>query len=160
MLVSKARRIESFVPSWSCQTLVVTKSSTRATFEAAIAERERAFDDRLAAATRHAERAKAKARDADAASDDRVHEFFRLLLSHQGKVRPLRSIKRRPGRPRLRSTVSTTSGILSSIESVAAEVPMSVRTQPGATSKSARGSPAWRAEKHFISMLSAALLER
>ena len=37
MLVSKARRIESFVPSWSCQTLVVTKSSPRATFEAAIA---------------------------------------------------------------------------------------------------------------------------
>jgi hypothetical protein len=36
---------------------------------------------------------------------------------------------------------------------------MSVRTQPGATSRSARGSPAWRAERHFISMLSAALLE-
>src|SRR5882757_8222469 len=121
--------------------------------EMAIAERERAFDDRLAAAARHAERAKAEARDADAASDDRIHEFFRLLLSHQGKVRPLRSMKRRPSRPRLRSTVFTTNGMLSSIESVAAEVPMSVRTQPGATSKSARGSPAWRAEKHFISML-------
>src|ERR1700740_2879354 len=117
----------------------------------AIAERERAFDDRLATAARHAERAKAKARDTDAASDDRVHEFFRLLWSHKGRVRRWRSIKRRPARPRLRSMVSTTNGMLSSIESVAAEVPMSVRTQPGATSKSARGSPARRAEKHFIS---------
>src|ERR1700759_3918533 len=125
----------------------------------AIAERKRAFDDRLAAAARHAKRAKAKARDADAARDDRVHEFFRLLLGYQGRVRPLRSMKRRPAWPRLRSTVSTTNGMLSSIESVAVEVPMSVRTQPGATSKSARGSPAWRTEKHFISMLRAALLE-
>src|SRR6202040_388314 len=98
-------------------------------------------------------------RGRDAATDHRVHEFVRLLLSHQGKVRPLRSMKRRPARPRLRSTVSVTNGMLSSIESVAAEVPMSVRIQPGATSKSARGSPAWRAEKHFISMLRAALLE-
>src|ERR1700739_3991251 len=88
-----------------------------------------------------------------------VAGHVRFLLSHQGKVRPLRSMKRRPARPRLRSTVSTTSGVLSSIESVAAEVPMSVRTQPGAISKGARGSPAWRAEKHFISMLRVALLE-
>ena len=41
-------------------------------------------------------------------------------------------MKRRPARPRLRSTVSTTNGMLSSTESVAAEVPIS-----GA-------DPAWR----------------
>ena len=57
---------------------------------------------------------------------------------YQGTVSPCRSMKRKPGRPRCATSVSTTCGIVSSTQKGAFGPPSSVRIQPGAISTIAR----------------------
>jgi hypothetical protein len=59
----------------------------------------------------------------------------------------------------LRGHFSTICGVTSSMVNLASEPPMSVLTQPGASSNNVR-SLSWRAAKLLISILSAALLAR
>ena len=80
--------------------------------EMPIAERQRAFDDRLGADAWHAERTEAEPRNGDTLGLNGLQWNFPCFLGgHHGSVRPRLSMKRRPARGRFFSMVSTTPGM-------------------------------------------------